>query len=89
MAASLILVPDGLLYISTGEADIKRRRGSSHATSEGCWARSCASIRCLKRRHALYGIPASNPFVGEPGRDEIFAYGLRNPWRFSFDGNRI
>ena len=30
-------------------------------------------------------MPASNPFVGRPGRDLIFAYGLRNPYRFSFD----
>jgi hypothetical protein len=33
-----------------------------------------------------YGIPPSNPFAGAtPGADEIWAYGLRNPWRFSFD----
>jgi hypothetical protein len=30
-------------------------------------------------------VPASNPFVGAPGRDEIYGYGLRNPFRFSFD----
>ena len=32
-----------------------------------------------------YAIPADNPFVGKPGRDEIYAYGFRNPFRFSFD----
>lgn len=32
-----------------------------------------------------YAIPASNPFVGREGDDEIWAYGLRNPWRASFD----
>jgi len=31
-----------------------------------------------------YSVPASNPFVGKAGRDEIFAYGLRNPFRWSF-----
>lgn len=37
-----------------------------------------------------YTVPASNPFVGRPGRDEIYSYGLRNPFRWSFDltGNR-
>jgi len=32
-----------------------------------------------------YGIPPDNPLVNSPGRPEIFAWGLRNPWRFSFD----
>jgi glucose/arabinose dehydrogenase len=32
-----------------------------------------------------YKIPHSNPFVGRPGRNEVWSYGLRNPWRFSFD----
>jgi glucose/arabinose dehydrogenase len=32
-----------------------------------------------------YSVPVSNPFVGRAGRDEIYAYGLRNPFRFSFD----
>jgi glucose/arabinose dehydrogenase len=32
-----------------------------------------------------YSAPASNPFVGQAGRDEIYSYGLRNPFRFSFD----
>ncbi len=32
-----------------------------------------------------YSVPIDNPFVGRPGRDEIYSYGLRNPFRFSFD----
>jgi glucose/arabinose dehydrogenase len=32
-----------------------------------------------------YAIPADNPFVGQPGADEVWAFGLRNPWRDSFD----
>jgi glucose/arabinose dehydrogenase len=34
-----------------------------------------------------YRVPGTNPFVGKPGRNAIFALGLRNPWRFSFDDN--
>lgn len=34
-----------------------------------------------------YSIPADNPFVGKAGRDEIYSYGLRNPFRFSFDSS--
>ncbi|HET7716859.1 MAG TPA: PQQ-dependent sugar dehydrogenase, partial [Bauldia sp.] len=34
-----------------------------------------------------YAVPADNPFVGKPGADEVWAYGLRNPWRIAFDKN--
>jgi len=37
------------------------------------------------RGPAPYSVPRLNPFVGRRGRNQIFAYGLRNPWRFSFD----
>jgi glucose/arabinose dehydrogenase len=36
-----------------------------------------------------YAVPADNPFVGIPGRDEIWGYGFRNPWRFSFEGDGL
>ena len=50
-----------------------------------CSARSCASIRA-RRAAGPYSDPAPNPFVDRSGaRAEIYAYGLRNPWRFSFD----
>jgi glucose/arabinose dehydrogenase len=35
--------------------------------------------------YGTYSIPSSNPYVGRSGRDEIWSYGLRNPWRLSFD----
>jgi len=36
-----------------------------------------------------YDVPEDNPFVGTEGMDEIYAYGLRNPWRISFDGETL
>ena len=42
-------------------------------------------LRIDVNRGTPYGIPEDNPFVNKPGRDEIFAYGFRNPFRFSFD----
>lgn len=41
--------------------------------------------RRKSRQPTAYTVPRDNPFVGRPGRDEIYSYGLRNPWRFSFD----
>ncbi|MEP7360384.1 MAG: PQQ-dependent sugar dehydrogenase [Chloroflexota bacterium] len=42
-------------------------------------------INPLKSGSKAYTIPGDNPFVGVPGKDEIWSYGLRNPWRCSFD----
>ncbi len=43
------------------------------------------AVPCGQTGPAPYAIPPSNPFTGVAGCDEIWSYGLRNPWRFSFD----
>jgi glucose/arabinose dehydrogenase len=73
--------PDGHLYIGTGDgggAGDPDGNGQNLETLLG-------KILRINPVGAPYGIPADNPFVGLPGRDEIWSYGLRNPWRFSFD----
>ena len=50
------------------------------------WARYCASMFLMPLLPAGYTIPPDNPLIGAAdARQEIWAYGLRNPWRFSFD----
>jgi glucose/arabinose dehydrogenase len=77
--------PDGYLYIGLGDggsAGDPMRNGQSLGTLLG------KVLRIDPRPSAgePYGIPRSNPFADQEGaRPEIYAYGLRNPWRFSFD----
>jgi glucose/arabinose dehydrogenase len=80
--------PDGLLYISTGDGGFIQPPGEP-ARDLNDLRGKILRINPLPHAGQPYGIPSSNPFVGKDGRDEVFAYGLRNPWRFSFDGNRI
>lgn len=80
--------PDGLLYISTGDGGSLSPRGEP-ARKLNSLLGKILRISPLPAGARPYGIPSSNPFVGQPGRNEIFAYGLRHPWRFSFDGARI
>ena len=75
--------PDGYLYIGTGDgggSGDKYGNGQNGATLLG------AMLRLDVDSGEPYTIPADNPFVGDPDiRDEIWAMGLRNPWRYSFD----
>ena len=74
--------PDGMLYAGLGDggpAKDPRRRGQNLRTLLG------KIIRIDPRHGRRYRVPRSNPFGGRRGaRKEIWAYGVRNPWRFSF-----
>jgi glucose/arabinose dehydrogenase len=85
--------PDGYLYVATGDGGGGNDTGTGHTTGTGN-AQDITDNRLGKilrldvdnpANGLAYGIPADNPFVGVTGDDEIWAYGLRNPWRPSFD----
>ncbi|HEY3020700.1 MAG TPA: PQQ-dependent sugar dehydrogenase [Solirubrobacteraceae bacterium] len=80
--------PDRLLYIGFGDGgggnDQHGPRGN--AQSLGTWLGKILRIDPRAGGGKPYRVPSSNPFVGRAGaKPEIYAYGLRNPWRFSFD----
>lgn len=80
--------PDKMLYISTGDGG---GGGDPWDNARNIKSLLGKILRIDPRRTKTrrFRIPRSNPFVGKAGRDEIFSYGLRNAWRFSFDRNRI
>ena len=74
--------PDGYLYIGVGDggaANDPHNNGQRLDTLLG------KLLRVDVSPERGYKSPADNPFVGKDGKDEIWAYGLRNPWRCSFD----
>ena len=80
--------PDGLLYMGLGDGgggnDRHGRRGNGQ--NRGTLLGKILRIDPRRTGRRPYRIPASNPFAGRRGmRGEIYSYGLRNPWRFSFD----
>ena len=85
--------PDGQLYISLGDGGAADDQGVGHSP-QGNGQDPSNPLGTILRidpqgsnsANGQYGIPADNPFVGMEGFvEEIFAYGFRNPFRFSFD----
>lgn len=90
---------DGYLYISIGDGGNKNDIGPGHV--EDWYAPNAGGNGQDIEKNLMgnilridvntsangknYGIPSDNPFVGKTGLDEIYAYGFRNPYRFSFD----
>jgi quinoprotein glucose dehydrogenase len=90
--------PDGYLYLGLGDGGLGGDpfgSGQSTSTLLAKMLRIDVNTRSTvktgwRTQELQYGIPRDNPFVNEPdggsfARKEIFAYGLRNPWRYSFD----
>lgn len=74
--------PDGYLYIGTGDGGAS---GDPLNNGQNRMSLLGKILRIDVDKGQPYKIPEDNPFINKPGRDEIWSYGLRNPWRFSFD----
>jgi glucose/arabinose dehydrogenase len=84
-AGTIEFGPDGYLYGAFGDG-LNPHNGQNISSLMG----SIIRIDVDGSSEDLpYGIPEDNPLVGEEGRDELYAWGLRNPWKMAFSGDRL
>lgn len=87
--------PDGYLYISIGDGGNKDDVGDGHVddwykinaggNAQNLEANFMGKVLRIDVNGSPYTVPADNPFVGTTAKPEIYAFGFRNPYRFSFD----
>lgn len=76
--------PDGMLYIGMGDGGLANDPFENAQTIESALGK-ILRIDVSGGAGSGFSIPADNPFVGEPGDDRIWSWGVRNPWKFTFD----
>jgi glucose/arabinose dehydrogenase len=90
--------PDGFLYVASGDGgDANDNNPNGHTAVTGNGQNTNVVLGKILRldvngnngKRPTYGIPAANPFSASGGAKEVFAYGFRNPFRFSFSGNDL
>lgn len=100
-AGAIAFGPDGYLYVALGDG----RRTDLGTENDWSWWYEQGQAAQNRTDNLLggilridvdnpsdgreYGIPPDNPLVGEEGRNEYYAWGLRNPYKMSFDGERL
>ena len=92
---TLAFGPDGFLYISIGDGGNLDDVGNGHVSDwyaanvggngQDIYQNLMGNVLRIDVNGAPYTVPADNPFVGTAAKPEVWAYGFRNPFRFSFD----
>jgi glucose/arabinose dehydrogenase len=102
-AGDIAFGPDGYLYVPVGDGGGGGDRGTGHVddwydanaggNGQDVTENLLGSVLRIdvdgREAGEPYAVPDDNPLVGRAGLDEHYAWGLRNPWRISFDGDRL